>query len=83
MAHRFFDLAEDIQRQATADKKRGRPQLAGQLEKCAAALYQAREDMSAAWTICEPYMHPEPPSHSPPEEILDSDGQNYQVDDKS
>ncbi|MBU0470669.1 MAG: hypothetical protein KKA62_00585 [Nanoarchaeota archaeon] len=49
-------LADDIMRQADADKGRGRVQLAERLYQTAERLYQAREVMDLAWKICEPYM---------------------------
>ena len=50
------NLAEDINRQADADLKRGRIKLANELYNTAEKLYQAKEEMDKAWEICLPYM---------------------------
>ena len=52
-------LADDIKRQADADKGRGRLQLAEKLYQTAERLYSARDEMERAWKICEPYMKEE------------------------
>lgn len=49
-------LADDIKRQADADFIRGRHKLARELYATANKLYEAKDKMSAAWKICEPYM---------------------------
>ena len=49
-------LADDMKRQADADKARGRSKLATELYATANELYQARDRMGLAWKVCEPYM---------------------------
>jgi molecular chaperone GrpE (heat shock protein) len=50
------NLANDLRRQADADFARGRQKLAAELYATADKLNQARDSLSAAWTICKPYM---------------------------
>ncbi len=49
-------LADDIERQADDDAKKGRTKLADVLYATAGRLYQARDEMSNSWKICKPYM---------------------------
>ena len=49
-------LADDLKRQADADKGRGRVNLAAELYAAAERLYEARDNIHLAWKICEPYM---------------------------
>lgn len=56
LAEFLSHLGDDLMRQAEADKKRGRPRLASQLEASAKEIYEARDRMFAVWKICEPYM---------------------------
>ncbi len=54
---RFIEkLADNIQRQADGDFKRGRIKLAYELSQTTQTLYEARNKMNTAWKICEPYM---------------------------
>ena len=50
------DLAEDLNEQAVADKRKDRPQLAGRLEETVKHLQQAQLSLEEAWRICKPYM---------------------------
>jgi len=52
-------LADDIKHQADSDMKRGRKKLAEESYNAAERLYEARDNMQAAWKICEPYMKKE------------------------
>ena len=52
-------LADDLVRQGDADGLNGRTKLSTQLYKTAEVLYQARDEMTATWDICEPYMKDE------------------------
>ena len=49
-------LADDLKRQADADKSRGRIKLAAELYAAAEKMYEARDKMDLAWKFCEPYM---------------------------
>ena len=49
-------LADDIQRQAESDEKRGRRKLSILLYKTAEDLRRAKENMDSVWRICRQYM---------------------------
>jgi len=49
-------LADDIERQADEDYKRGRIKLASKLYKTIYELRKAKKEMNLAWKICQPYM---------------------------
>ncbi len=49
-------LGDDLSRQAKADRGRGRPLLASELEASAVKTYEARQKIINAWKICEPRM---------------------------
>ena len=50
------NLAEDLNKQADADKERGRINLANSLYDAASNVSSAREKITEAWKISEPYM---------------------------
>lgn len=52
-------LGDELARQAKADRARGRPKLASELEASAVNTYEARQRISNAWNICEPHMRKE------------------------
>lgn len=56
------ELADDITRQADADLGRGNSKLADKLYATANKLYEARDEMTKAWKICEPYMTNQQPT---------------------
>ena len=49
-------LADDIRKQANADKNRGRLKLASRLYETSQELYKSSEAMQKVWKICERYM---------------------------
>ena len=49
-------LADDITRQANADRQKDRKQLAERLYKTAEKLYEVRDEIRKVWKICRPYM---------------------------
>ena len=49
-------LAKKLERDAKADEKRGRPQLAGSLHDAAMHTNDAANSIEAAWQISEPFM---------------------------
>ncbi len=52
----FGYLAKEITRQAEADQKRGREQLAVKLGNIAHLINEAEKEMATAWKICKPHM---------------------------
>ena len=52
-------LGDDLSRQAKADRARGRPKLASELEASAVKTYEARQRIINAWKISEPHMRKE------------------------
>lgn len=49
-------LGDDLSRQAKADRARGRPKLASELEASTVKVYETKQRIINAWKICEPHM---------------------------
>jgi hypothetical protein len=49
-------LSAKLRQDATADARRGRPRLAGMLDKASLGVGEAGEAVRLAWKLCEPYM---------------------------
>jgi len=56
VAEFITSLADEVVRQAEADRAGERVQLASKLEETARKLYEARDEMQKVWRICKPYM---------------------------
>jgi len=55
-------LSEKMARDAAADRGRGRPKLAAELDACAQHLDTAARHIQTAWALCEPHVRqPETP----------------------
>lgn len=52
----LIELEKDFKKQAEADIKRGRPQLATELYKTSFSLRESSKCVAKAWKICRPYM---------------------------
>lgn len=55
-------FAAKMARDAAADRGRGRPKLAAELEACAGHLDAAARRIETAWAICSPHVAVEPDS---------------------